>query len=203
MPELTSEQTDALTELINIGVGRAANVLNELTESHIVLKVPSIKLYSFDELDILSERFGDLPLAAVTQNFNGDYDGRAALLFPTESALNLVEGITGEEPEADDIDAIQSATLRELGNIVINALLGTISNMLEGNLQFDLSEYRQDHIKGLIPTQEYNDPDGFILLSEVHFQIEKLNINGHIILTFDVENLNTLFKMIKQVFEEG
>jgi len=203
MPELTSEQTDALTELINIGVGRAANVLNELTESHIVLKVPSIKLYSFDQLDKLNDRFGDLPLAAVMQNFSGEYEGRAALLFPTESALDLVEGITGEIPEADDIDAIQSATLCELGNIVINALLGTISNILEGNLQFDLSEYRQDKIQGLIPVENRENTEGFVLLSEVHFQIEKLDINGHIILTFDVENLNTLFNMVKQVFEEG
>jgi len=203
MHTLSSQQIDALTELINIGVGRAANVLNELTESHIVLKVPNIKLYPFEQLNKLNERFGDTPLAAVMQNFSGEYEGRAALLFPTESALDLVEGITGEVPEADDIDAIQSATLCELGNIVINALLGTISNILEGSLNFDLSEYRQDKILGLIPVDKRNEQEGFVLLSEVHFLIEKLDINGHIILTFDVENLNTLFSMIERVFEDN
>lgn len=202
MKNLTADQQDSLSELINIGVGRAANALNELTGSHIILKVPRVELYQFDDLNEIQGRFGAHPLAAVLQNFRGGYEGRAALIFPTESALNLVEGITGEEPEADDIDAIQSATLCEIGNIVINALLGTISNILGDNLEFELSEYKQQEIISLLPGGNGEVPDGFILLSEVHFLIEKLDISGHIILTFDIDNLNTLFRMIEQVFEE-
>lgn len=201
MKTLTDAQSDALTELINIGVGRAANALNELTGSHIILRVPRIELYNFDELNKIRERFGSEPLAAVLQNFRGGYDGRAALIFPTDSALSLVEGITGEEPEAEDLDAIQSGTLCEIGNIVINALLGTIGNMLGDRLDFDLSEYQQDEIVNLLPINENESAEGLILLSEVHFLIEKLDISGYIILTFDIDNLNSLFKLINEVFE--
>ena len=202
MKTLTESQSDALTELINIGVGRAANALNELTGSHIILRVPRIELYNFNELDQIRSRFGENPLAAVLQNFRGGYEGRAALIFPTESAISLVEGITGEEPEADDLDAIQSGTLCEIGNIVINALLGTIGNMLGDRLDFDLSEYQQDEIINLLPVQSDSSLEGLILLSEVHFLIEKMDISGHIILTFDIDNLNSLFRLIDKVFGE-
>lgn len=202
MKSMTREQSDALSELINIGVGRAANALNELTESRIILKVPRIELYNFDDLNEIRKRFGSKQLAAVHQNFRGRYEGKAALLFPTDSAVHLVEGITGEEPEASDLDAIQSATLCEIGNIVINALLGTIGNILGDRLQFDLSEYQQDEILNLLPVNEVDPNSGLILLSEVHFIIEKLDISGHIILTFDIDNLSTLFDLIEQVFEQ-
>lgn len=192
---------DALTELVNMGVGRAANALNDLTGSHIILKVPFLELFKYEDLDKLTERFGEAPVAAVLQNFHGSYTGRAALIFPTESALNLVTGVTGEEPEADDLDAIQSGTLAEIGNIVINALIGTIGNILGNRLEFELSEYQQDIIYNLLSDKSIKKDDSLILLSEVHFLIEKLDISGHILLTFDIDSLEALFVLINQTFD--
>jgi chemotaxis protein CheC len=203
MNKLENLDLDALTELVNMGVGRAANALNELTESHSILKVPSLEIFRFDEIDKLDQRFGMDPVAAVLQNFHGSYKGRAALIFPTESALNLVTGVTGEEPEADDLDAIQSGTLAEIGNIVINALIGTIGNILGNRLEFDLSEYFQDTVANLLKDSTSADiSESFILISEVHFIIEKLDISGHIILTFDIDSLEALFLLINQAFDE-
>jgi chemotaxis protein CheC len=193
---------DALTELINMGVGRAAHALNDLTGSHIHLRVPSLEIFRFGESERLSERFGTEPVAAVMQNFFGSYKGRAALIFPTDSAVNLVTGVTGEEPEAEDLDAIQSGTLAEIGNIVINALIGTIGNILGNRLEFDLSEYHRDTIINLIQDSTAQQEQSFILVSEVHFLIEKLDISGHIILTFDIDSLEALFMLIDQTFND-
>ena len=199
MIELTADQTDALTELINIGVGRAANALNELTESHIILKVPHIEVYKHHEVDKISNRVGSGEVAAVLQGFHGKYQGRAALIFPPESALSLVLGVTGEEPVASDLDAIQAGTLEEIGNIVINALIGTLGNLLENALHFQLSEYKKDTLRNLFGSAADNDRS-FMLMSEVHFIIKKMNISGHIILTFDIDSIETLFQMIEDNF---
>lgn len=200
MIDLKKDQLDSLTELINIGVGRAAKALNDLTESHIILRVPRIEIYNYTELDKIAERFGQGPVAAVLQGFHGKYTGRAALIFPPEAALNLVIGITGEEPEATDLDAIQSGTLSEVGNIVINALIGTIGNLLQNRLDFDLSEYKRDVISNLFTDSKYHSEQSFVLLSEVHFLIKKMDISGHILLSFDIESLDTLFDLIEQRF---
>ncbi len=42
---ITPEQIDTLKELVNIGVGRAANMLNQLVQSRIYLQVPSINVF--------------------------------------------------------------------------------------------------------------------------------------------------------------
>lgn len=181
-------------------MGKAANTLNELTESHILLKVPHIEIYSMEDLDSIEHRFGPENVAAVIQGFNGKYEGRAALIFPPDSALDLVTGVTGEEPEDDDLDAIQAGTLSEIGNIVINSLIGTIANLLDDHLNFDLSEYTLDSISNIFMMEQKTNPQALVLISEVQFIIEKMNISGHIILTFDIDSLETIFAMIEDKF---
>jgi chemotaxis protein CheC len=44
--DLTADQIDALKELINIGIGRAAGVLNTMLHSHIRLRVPVVEIFS-------------------------------------------------------------------------------------------------------------------------------------------------------------
>ena len=49
--KVTSYQVDALTELINIGVGRAAGMLNQILEAHIQLQVPSVKIFPHSQIE--------------------------------------------------------------------------------------------------------------------------------------------------------
>ena len=49
------ELIDALTKLIGMGVGKAADVLNSMLDSHIGLSVPSVRLAQGAEMiDVLS-----------------------------------------------------------------------------------------------------------------------------------------------------
>jgi len=48
--ELTPTQTDALTELINIGYARAAAALSDLTGHRISLEVPEVAVHVIPEV---------------------------------------------------------------------------------------------------------------------------------------------------------
>ena len=50
---LTAEQQDALIELINIGFGRAAASLSELTGHRVQLEVPQVTMCPIDEMSSL------------------------------------------------------------------------------------------------------------------------------------------------------
>jgi len=50
MTFLDEIQTDALKELINIGVGNGAEVLNQMFDSHIELNVPDIHILKPSEV---------------------------------------------------------------------------------------------------------------------------------------------------------
>jgi chemotaxis protein CheC len=48
--ELTAVQQDALIELLNIGFGRAAASLSQLTGHRVLLEVPNVTIFSVDQV---------------------------------------------------------------------------------------------------------------------------------------------------------
>lgn len=193
--QLSNDQIDALQELVNIGVGRAASVLNEMVEARILLQIPFIKVLSPLNLkQELAERFDDDNLAAVRLNFTGSFCGAAELVFPTESASTLVAVLTGEEPGTPDLDAVRIGTLTEVGNIVINGVMGSISNVLRQHMNYAIPIYLEDTVENLLRS----DSNVAIILAQARFTIEQLHIVGDIILLFEVSSFDVLLEVINQ-----
>ena len=194
--ELTADEIDALKELINIGVGSAAGMLNEMIQCPIELQIPDIELVSANELrSELKKRFGIEPLSTVQLGFSGSFRGSAQLLFPTESAVNLVSVLTGEEKGSPDLDALKISTLSEVGNMIINGVMGSIGNVLDQPLDYEVPYYAEEEIEGLLLNEKSLD-SGSVLLAPAHFNIEQLQIQGDILLFFDVGSFQMLLKAI-------
>jgi chemotaxis protein CheC len=202
MNDLSEIQRDALTEIVNIGVGRAANSLSDIIGEHIILKVPKVEVFSLKKLPEVLSSFKDSRHSSVLQGFQGDFKGTSALVFPPDSAARLVSALTGDEADSPTLDAVRSGTLIEIGNIVINAILGTMGNMLDSNFIFSLPEYRE--IKNIIDILDAvsNEDEGFILLAETNFNISTLEINGYIFVLFKLDSLKSLMTIINHSIEE-
>ncbi|MEG3860866.1 chemotaxis protein CheC [Microcoleus sp. herbarium12] len=197
--ELTADEIDALKELINIGVGSAAGMLNEMIQFPIQLEIPDIELLSAVELrSELEKRFSIDPLATVQLEFSGSFSGNAQLLFPTESAVNLVSVLTGEKKGSPDLDALKISTLSEVGNMVINGVMGSISNILQRPLDYAVPYYLEQQIEELLLREESLDC-ATVLLAPTHFSIEQLEIQGDILLFFDVNSFKMLLEAIAAV----
>ncbi len=197
-PVLTGEKKDALIELINIGVGRAAGMLNQMTSHQISLRVPSIALVTIEDLGrAMGGRTDDL-LAAVKMGFTGTFSGTAALIFPTASAAQLVSCLTDEELGTPDLDALRAVTLIEVGNIVVNCVMGSITNMLSEQVRYSLPVYQEGSIVSLVSSDTEN-VDEWMLLVQTRFSIEQLQIEGDIVLILEVGSLDALFAGIDRL----
>jgi len=196
--KLTVDQLDALTELINIGVGQAAGMLNEMIEFRIQLQVPWLKFLSSSELQLeLGGRLGKDRLASVQLEFSGSFGGNAQLVFPTDSAATLVEVLTGEESESPALNELKIGTLTEVGNIVINGVMGSISNILTQPINYDVPNYIEEDIEHLLPLRNRKSDDiGEFLLAQTRFDIEELQVQGDIILFFNMGSFNALLAAI-------
>ncbi|MFH7030126.1 MAG: chemotaxis protein CheC [Heteroscytonema crispum UTEX LB 1556] len=204
MQKITEEQRDALQELINIGVGRAASMLNEMVDSRILLEIPFVNVFNAAELrQELAKLFKDDCFAAVRLSFTGSFSGTADLVFPTESASTLVAVLTGEEPGTPDLDAVKIGTLSEIGNIVINGIMGSISNVLKQRLNYTIPVYLEDKIENiLLLSNNISISDQTIfLLAQARFTIEQLEMMGDIILIFEMSSFDALIGAINQELE--
>ena len=195
---LTPDQADILRELMNIGVGRAAGMLNEMTDAYVRLQVPSVRIFSALEFKKEMEREGVDRLAAVRLGFKGPFSGTADLVFLPESASKLVAVLTGEEPGTHEFDSVRAGTLNELGNIVISGVMGSMGNLLEKRIEYSLPQYIEDTIENLLKSSNANS-DGPILLVRTHFVIEQLQIEGDIMLIFEVGSFDALLAAIDAI----
>lgn len=197
---LTSDQTDALKELLNIGVGKAAAVLNEMIESHVSLQVPSLRIALVDQLENEFSALGQSQLASVSLGFHGAFTGDAMLVFPTDSAAKLVSILTGEEPESPDLDSIRIGAITEVGNILMNGVMGSIGNILDQPITYSIPTYREDTIDRLLTSGEL-ETKAAALLAETRFTVEKLRIEGDIILAFEVGSFDALLDIINSMLD--
>lgn len=199
MSLITEEQLDALQEFINIGVGRAAGMLNEMVEFPILLHVPVLNVFDSEALRReVMVRFNNHCLSIVRLDFSGSFSGSAELVFPTESASTLVSLLTGEERDSPDLDEVKIGTLTEVGNIVINGVLGSISNLLRRRMSYRLPIYFEDTIERLLSSNYPFDINKIFLLAKTKFEIKQLEIMGEIILIFEMSSFGELLDCIDQ-----
>ncbi|MDB9311995.1 chemotaxis protein CheC [Spirulina sp. CS-785/01] len=195
-PQLTPAQRDALQELVNIGVGQAAGTLNEMVRSHIHLQVPEVSVLSLHEAQtILQSRLNSDLLSSVRLQFHGNFAGVAQLIFPTDSAAKLVTMLTGEDAKISELDSLKIGTLSEIGNILLNGVMGTMSNVLEQHVEYSMPVYVEQTVTQLLNSS--SDYASTVILAQARFRIEQLHITGDIILIFKVGSLNRFLATLK------
>lgn len=189
---------DALTELIGIGIGKAADVLNTMLDSHIALSAPSIRIVPSDELIGILIKNDGTDLSAVHMRYAGGMRGTVELIFSSGEAGRLVDCIMGEEQVLEEgLDAIRAGTLCEVGNIVINALLGTLANVLSLSLEYTVPAYIEGDAARLV-TAARSFEESVALLAETDFMVEKMSIRGTIAVFFTMES----FSLLRDAVEE-
>lgn len=192
------ESIDAIRELINIGVGRAAGLLNDMTGTHIRLQVPEVRVLRYSDLTREQRLLDSAHLSAVTLRFSGSFSGMSMLAFPEKSAAILIMALTGEKIEEPDLDALRIETLNEVGNIVNNAVMGSITNVLGERLIYSMPEYREGGIGDILGREGSPDYD-WVILAVSQFIIEDLRVVGNILMIFEIGALDTLLEKITEV----
>jgi chemotaxis protein CheC len=200
-PVLSDLELDALTELVNIGVSRAAGSLREMIDEQVLLSVPTVALVTRARaVEILREREPS-KLVAVHQVFDGDIRGRALLIFPETKSLELVRALTGGELPLEDIIELEQEALAETGNIILNGCLGTIANMLHRNLKISLPEILRgasDDFFALPPSPASGD---FVMFVYINFAVQTRDIRGYIAMLMDLPSLATLKELLAELIE--
>ncbi len=197
----STRQIESLTELINIGVGKGASVLNTMLNSHVNLEVPFVKILSQSVFNKEMKSLGEGQISAVDLSFQGKFSGTAQLVFPAETALELVTAVIGEESTDLDFDSIRAGTLCEVGNIVLNGVMGTIANVLKLNFDYSVPGYLEETVENLFGTDKKNTNTA-ILLARTRFVVAKLHIEGDIVLFFEMGALDNLLETVDQLSEK-
>jgi chemotaxis protein CheC len=135
---LTDLQQDTITELLNIGMGRAAAALSEMMGTEVTLAVPFVKVLSRRDAAVLIRDKGWERIVAVLQEFSGHFWGDTMLILPEQQSLTFVHSLLKDSFPLDIMTEMEQEVLMEIGNITLNACIGSISNCLQSEVSSSL-----------------------------------------------------------------
>jgi len=195
--ELTALQRDAVTELINIGFGRAADSLSRLTGYRVLLDVPSVAIYPMELLQDALANMMTGEIATVHQVFTGPVAGDAVLALDEGAAALLKELLTSEPALPLRIDASTQEVVTEVGNVLLNACLGTFGNLLKVHVSFSVPRLTVDTL-GQVLDSVTIDRRGLRYALVVHagLRLRSDTVRSYLIIVLSVSSLDRFVEAI-------
>jgi chemotaxis protein CheC len=196
--ELTDLQQDALVELLNIGFGRAAASLSQLTGHRVLLDVPQVTLQEVQNVGDALERVVHGHVASVHQIFTGPVAGDALLILDESGAAMLKELLTNEPALPLSIDASAREVITEIGNILLNACLGTFGNLLKVQVSFSVPHLSIENVTAIIESLMINQEGiRYALVVHAGFRLRDTQVTGYMMIVLSVASLDRLIRAVE------
>jgi chemotaxis protein CheC len=208
-------QLDLLREIGNIGAGNAATALSNLVNKTIDMRVPNVKVLSFDEI---TEFIGGAEevVVSVFLRIEGDIPGNMFFFLGQAEAKRLVESMMGKSEVSADgfFSEMELSAIQEVGNILSGSYLSALADFTKLNLQPSVPALAIDMAAailsyGLIEVGKAGDYALVIDTSfldeastEVEANAEDSNIKGQFVLLPDPDSFSILFEALGVPFYE-
>jgi len=199
--DLSEVERDAISEIANLGVSRAAASLRQMVGEQVLLSVPAVRIVGRTEAATLVEKGNSPRLVAVQQRFEGPFSGRALLIFPEGQSFELVRSIVGPEHPLEDIIDLEQEALAETGNIILNSCLATIANVLHKPMRMSLPSVIRGDGNTMFETAVRAPDADLVLFLYIDFTIRSRDIKGFIALLLDLPSIISLKEIVRDFID--
>jgi chemotaxis protein CheC len=194
---LSELHLDALAEVFNVGAGRAAASLSEIVGDEVKLSVPSVEIRRAADVDASIMALTSLKFGVVSQHFSGPFEAQALLLFTESHALEIVRDMMGSQMSIEELAEFEQEAMCELGNIILNACLSAMADMLHISLNSSLPDYKIASADDIFKSLHSAEDQPFILVLHIDLSIEKRHSEGHLIFLLSSMSLRNLVQQIE------
>jgi len=201
--ELKERQLDALRETANIGAGHAATALSQMTNSTIMITVPTITIAALEDVPSQIED-GEEPIAAVLMHMMGDLTGRTLLVFPRPTAIKLAQLMLRRPLDPNgDFGELEQSAIKEAGNILSGAYMNALSEFM-GLLLLPSPPSLAVDMSAAVLTTAYLQFGAerdmvFAIETQFYFQGQNDRLRGFFLLLPDVASLQTLLRAVRVI----
>jgi chemotaxis protein CheC len=135
-PLFSDYNLDVITEIINIGIGRAANALGTLMQQRVLITITATHIIEEPDLNsFIRNHFRGLGNGLRLQ-FHGKLNGNAYLIIGKQETLQLLSQLPNVSRELIQLGIVEMDTFAEIGNILLSSSVGTIGEQLGLRLRF-------------------------------------------------------------------
>ena len=141
---LSSDQQDALKEIMNIGAGHAATALSQMLKKPVRINVPSV---AWAQVEKAGDVFGaqEQVVSTVYLRLLGDLTGVILFSFSKDQARRLAALLLNEGAKPRPVlSEIAQSALKETANIRSGAYLGALTKFLKLKLLISTPGFAED-----------------------------------------------------------
>lgn len=200
LPEVVIGFRDALREVSNVAMGRAAALLAEELGVFVQLPVPTVNLFEASELHMaLQDANRGERLSAVCQGFVGEAIAGEALLLFHDSEVADIAHLLGLRPGGDT--AI-SEMLLDLASILIGACLAGIAEQLDIRFSQGHPQLLGQHARSIDELIQFNGARWKQTLAvEISYGLEDHAVRFDLLLLFTEASVPRLTAKIQYLME--
>ena len=186
-------EADVIKEFLNIGMGRAAGILNKLVSQHINMIPPEFVETSGDHFSHEEKN----PAFVIYQEFSGELDGFGVLLFDEKSGKQLGQLVARNAGEETYNDEDLHDIVSEVGNNTINAIAGTLVDQVRNKVSFSPPALKigcqSDILMPILKGWEK------VVFGRAGFSIRDYQIEGLLILGFSETSYHRFLDIVKKI----
>lgn len=200
MPYTLSEmEADALTELVNVSVSKAAVTLSKMVRGGVSLTVPKVRIVPRAVAAASLTPTSEDQLVAVGEEFSGPFSGAAVLVFPVSNSLELVRSVLPHDADLEEIIEMEQEALSEIGNILINSCLSTLANMLRQRIKTSLPRVIYGAATQVLAYGGAESDADPVMILHVDFLMKEKGIHGFILIVMSLSSLMALRSSVAQM----
>ncbi len=193
---IAPEIKDLLTELVNIGIGRASVRFSELLNREIIVAMPRL-------LFIPASQFADHFTQGVNSYvnlqtaFTGGVTGVGVVSFPlpeTQTLLNIL--LERELSEERTYEVLELDALTEVGNILLSAIFSAFAEYMGAEVESNIPRVLfEENIFSPLAQPE----DDLLCVGECVFAVKGVTINGKVLLVLHYSDILALARNMEQL----
>ena len=185
---------DALTELFNIGLHRAAAALSELTGQRIIVDLPRLWVCPIQDTHLRLRELIEGELATVHQIFMGNIAGDAILVLEYENASRLAALLThGDVGRDGRLDQSAREVLTEVGNVILSSCLSAFGDMLHVSVTFSVPRIHVESLEGMLRSIKVESNElQYTLLAATRFRLTEGEVGGYLMIAVGIASLELI-----------
>jgi len=208
---LSDKQKDLITELVNVYIGHAASLLSDMLSQPIALMVPEVELIKVTNIERLNQIYPGVfspgHIISSSLQFGPDFRGKAFLIFPAQQAKILVNSCVGQSLDGWDLSSSNLEdtdfdVLKEIGNVILNAVIGQFGDLMDSNLDYSVPEIELIHVSAA-EQQEFLQQHLYMLVFHTSFSLSEIQVKGVILIALTMNSVSELINKIDEMLEEA
>ncbi|MBF0259099.1 MAG: chemotaxis protein CheC [Desulfamplus sp.] len=197
--KLDERSFDIIKEVINMGLGEAADALSQLVNARVIIKVPDVHIMDIKKAKTYIKNEVENLGIYIAQDFTGIIEGKTLLFYTQECGISLLNTIYGDKKKVQGITETGISTLNEIGNIIMVSYISAISNFIDGKIKFSIPNVSLEvstlYFENLLNEMEELDK-AIVVKNEMSIKSE--NIQGYLFVLLSFKNFLVVVKNLQK-----